>query len=69
MNENKGTHLLQRDVLALAELDEVLDAVDDAEAALLVDGGDVAAVQPAELVDRLLALRLVLVVWSPISGK
>lgn len=56
------THLLERDVLALAKLDEVLDAVNDAEASEFVDGADIARVEPALLVEQLLGLGLVLVV-------
>lgn len=42
---------LERDVLALRELHDILHAVDDPETATLVELGDVAGVLPALLVD------------------
>lgn len=62
--DKRASHLLEGDVFALTELNEVLDAVNDLEPPDRIDGGDVAAVEPAFLVDRLLALGLVLVVCA-----
>lgn len=61
--------LLQRDVLSLTQLDQVLDTVNDLEATDRVDGGDVARVEPAISVNRLCRLGLVLVVWDRVDGS
>jgi hypothetical protein len=50
------------DVFALGELDEVLDPVDDLEAAQVVDRGNVARSEPAVFREGLASLGLVLVV-------
>ncbi|KAI3481138.1 hypothetical protein L1887_56608 [Cichorium endivia] len=54
--------VVDRHVLALRELEQRLDAVDDAHASQLVDGRNVAGAQEAVVGERLLGLGLVLVV-------
>lgn len=54
--------LLGSNVLTLGELENVLLAVNDDEAAKLVEGGDITAVVPALLVQRLTRLLLVLII-------
>lgn len=54
--------LFDSDILALGELDQVLDTVDDTESSFGVDFCDIAGLQPAVGVDGLARLLLVLVV-------
>jgi hypothetical protein len=61
----RAVHVLDpfdSDVFALGELDEVLDPVDDLEAAQVVDRGNVAGSEPAVFRESLASLGLVLVV-------
>lgn len=57
-----------RGALTLRQLDEVLDAVDDLDAAELIDEADVARAEPAVVGERLARLLLVLVVAGERGG-
>jgi hypothetical protein len=59
---------LGRNVLALGELEHVLAAVDDREAAQRVDGADVARVEPAVGVDGFAGFRFVAEVLAEARG-
>lgn len=57
--------LLQSDILAIAELDQVLDPVDYLETALLVNQANVTSVKPAIFRHRLLGLGFIVkVLWN-----